>query len=100
MPLVTLKAGQMPRDIDGFPEKAKRSVKGALYLTPGAYKQVTDDELTFAKSLLGDVFHIAEEPFKAADPGTAVAAEALSTEAVEASQAKPQNVDVAAKKKA
>ena len=33
-----------PVQVEGFPDGAKRSVKGALHIFPGATKEITEDE--------------------------------------------------------
>lgn len=33
-----------PIQVEGFPDDAKRSVKGALHIFPGATKEITEDE--------------------------------------------------------
>lgn len=69
---VTLSHGEPPRDIDGFPANCERSVVGALQLTPGSYRDVTDGELQHIILTLGkDRLSILPTPQVA--PATAVA---------------------------
>ena len=42
--------------IEGFPDKAKRSAKGALHIAPGVTKEITEDELKVIEELHPEVF--------------------------------------------
>jgi len=55
MPTLIPRPGFMPRDIEGFPPKSKRSAPGALHLAPGVAREITDDELNFLGSARPDV---------------------------------------------
>lgn len=50
---VSLRPNTPPTCVDDFPAKAKRSVKGALHLVPGTFRQVTYDELEHLQKKLG-----------------------------------------------
>ncbi len=45
MPMIQISRRGSPCQVDDFPEKAKRSCDGALYLRPGTARSVTEDEL-------------------------------------------------------
>lgn len=47
---VQLSKTSTPFQIDGFPEGARRSVKGSLHFRPGSCRLVTEDELSFIKT--------------------------------------------------
>lgn len=54
MPLV-LYQGATPQCIEGFPDDAERSCKGALHLRPHKATEVTDDEFAYIKTNRADV---------------------------------------------
>ena len=56
MALVMTRPGMPIAQVEGFPEKAKRSVKGALHLRPRATITVTDDEYAHIKEKRPDLF--------------------------------------------
>ena len=47
--------GLSPIDIDGFPKKAERSVKGALHLRPSSVYEMTADEYNFIQANFQEV---------------------------------------------
>ena len=55
MPTLIPRPGFMPRDIEGFPPKSKRSAPGALHLAPGVARELTDDELKHLTSARPDI---------------------------------------------
>lgn len=53
--LITIAPGVTPFQLEGFPEKAERSVKGALHLSGRSTKVITADELVHLQKMRPDL---------------------------------------------
>lgn len=59
--LTVVYSGGIPRDVEGFPEGAARSVEGSLRLLPGQPREVTRDEHAHLVSIFGAKLRVIAE---------------------------------------
>ena len=79
MPTATLKRKRgAPLDVEGFPEGAARSRKGALRLAPGVPAHVTDDEAAHLEAIGAPVTVTSDPPPKPAPQPQAKAKKATA----------------------